>query len=96
MNASFGFRVGNNAAPSTALSKSSLGLDYLAIQTGYLLVKSAGNQAYTEGNPNVTPPGDSFNGLSVGASVNPDGMAGVNSSFQGPAPQRWPSPPAAP
>ncbi len=90
VNASYGLKFANGTSqPSTTLSKITLGLDYLAKQTGYLLVKSAGNAGYIQGNPNVTRPGDSFSGLAVGASVNPDGMAGVNLSFQGPVNQRW-------
>ena len=90
VNASYGLKFANGTSqPTTTTSKITLGLDYLAQQTGYLLVKSSGNAGYIQGTPNVTRPGDSFSGLAVGSAVNPDGMAGVNSSFQGPVPQRW-------
>lgn len=90
VNASYGLKFADGTSqPTTTTSKITLGLDYLAQQTGYLLVKSSGNAGYLQGNPNVTRPGDSFSGLAVGSAVNPDGMAGVNASFQGPVSQRW-------
>lgn len=88
VNASYGYNIAPRP-PTNSLSKVSMGSDYLASQTGYLLVKSAGNLAYDVASPSTTVPADAVNGLAVGASVNPDGMAGVNSSFQGPVSQRW-------
>jgi hypothetical protein len=70
---------------ANGMQKATLGNDWYILQQDFLYVKSAGNA----GAQPVTVPGDSYNGLTVGAATNPDALAGVTSARQGPVNRRW-------